>query len=130
MLSFEFIITFCVFIQPPVLGILLFVLGRTAISSKFIFSFFKVYKKKLKGVKFFECAVYPRLLNTFQYDIFILSFCLIFILYDLDLIFFFTEATNITNWTIFEFIFILFNFLMFLLGIWVDYIKNGFNWSH
>jgi hypothetical protein len=97
MLSFEFFVTFVVFIQPPLVGLLLFMLGRTALSSKFIFSFFKTYKKKLKGIKFFECAAYPRLVNTFQYDIFILSFCIVFILYDLDLIFFFTEATNFTS---------------------------------
>lgn len=130
MLSAEFIVAFFMFLQPPVFGFLFFALVRNGIISTHLFSFLKTSRRRLQSVKFFECAAHPRLLNAVQYDIFILSFCVLFILYDVDLIFFFTEAVNYEGWSYFEFTFVMANFLLLVLGLWYDYIKLGFNWSH
>jgi NADH:ubiquinone oxidoreductase subunit 3 (subunit A) len=80
------------FVQPPIFGFIFFALSRSGVAAKFFFSFLRATRVRYKSVKFFECAVYSRLVNSIQYDIFVLSFCILFILYDVDLIFFFTEV--------------------------------------
>jgi NADH:ubiquinone oxidoreductase subunit 3 (subunit A) len=97
MLTAEFLIAFFMFLQPPIFGFLFFSIVRTGLVGSQLFSFLKTSRRRLKSVKFFECAAYPRLLNAMQYDIFVLSFCILFILYDVDLIFFFTEAVCVES---------------------------------
>jgi NADH:ubiquinone oxidoreductase subunit 3 (subunit A) len=130
MLNMEFILAVLMLIQPPIFGFIFFAVARSGVAAKFFFSFLKTTRKRHKSVKFFECAVYARLVNSIQYDIFVLSFCVLFILYDVDLIFFFTEAICIEHWSTFEVVFIFINLLLFIFGLWYDYIRLGFNWSH
>jgi NADH:ubiquinone oxidoreductase subunit 3 (subunit A) len=94
MLNLEFMIAVLMLAQPPFFGFIFFAISRTGITSRYLFSYFKTTRKRFKSVKFFECAVYSRLINSIQYDIFVLSLCILFILYDVDLIFFFPEAVN------------------------------------
>ena len=54
----------------------------------------KTGRIKKKSVRFFECAVYARLIGHLRYDIQILAFCALFIIYDVDLVFFLAEATH------------------------------------
>lgn len=93
MLNVEFVLASVAFIQPPIFGFLFFSLSRSGLASRHLLALLKATRARHKSVKFFECASYARLLNTVQYDVFVLSFCVLFILYDVDLIFFFTEAT-------------------------------------
>jgi len=130
MLDLEFILAVCMFAQPPFFGFIFFILARRGIASRFFFSFLKTTRKRFKSVKFFECAVYSRLVNAIQYDIYVLSFCVLFILYDVDLIFFFAEAISYDQWSISEALFVFCNFFMLAVGLWYDYIRCGFNWSH
>jgi NADH:ubiquinone oxidoreductase subunit 3 (subunit A) len=117
MLDLEFILAVCMFSQPPFFGFLFFIVARAGVTSRFFFSYLKTTRKRFKSVKFFECAVYSRLVNSIQYDINVLSFCILFILYDVDLIFFFTEVTNFENWGLCEGCFVLLNFLLLAVGL-------------
>ncbi len=92
MADLEFFIAVCMLAQPPFFGFIFFSVTRSGVASRFFFSYLKTTRKRFKSVKFFECAVYSRLLNSIQYDIYVLSFCVLFILYDVDLIFFVAEA--------------------------------------
>ena len=123
----EFFIAVCMFAQPPFFGFIFFAVTRSGVASRFFFSFLKTTRKRFKSVKFFECAVYSRLINSVQYDIYVLSFCILFVLYDVDLIFFIGEAVCFEQWAFVEMFFVFFNFLLFLAGLWYDYIRCGFN---
>ena len=118
------------FLQPPIFGFLFFALVRNGITNAHLFAFLKTTRRRTTGVKFFECATHSRLINAAQYDIFIVALCVLFVLYDIDLVFFFTEAVAIDSWSIYEYYFVFVNFSLFILGLWFDYIKLGFNWSH
>ena len=93
MLSLELILAVLLLLQPPIFGFLFFSVARSGLAARFLFSQLKTTRARYKSIKFFECAVYSRLINSIQYDIFVLSFCILFILYDVDLFFFFTEVT-------------------------------------
>jgi NADH:ubiquinone oxidoreductase subunit 3 (subunit A) len=127
MLDLEFLIAITMIAQPPFFGFVLFLLSRRGVVSKFFFSFLKTTRRRFKSVKFFECAVYSRLTSSIQYDVFILSFCVLFILYDVDLLFFFAEAVNFDQWSYIEFFFVTLNFALLVVGLWYDYIRCGFN---
>lgn len=130
MLNSEFILATLLLVQPPVFGFIFFSVTRSGVAAKFFFSFFRVTRSRQKSIKFFECAVYSRLVGAIQYDIYVLSFCVLFILYDVDLIFFVAEAVCAEQWSVAELGFIAINFVLFIFGLWYDYIRLGFNWSH
>lgn len=85
---------FC-FLQPPFVGMLLFSLTRQGLLNRTYLASLRSIRKKAKGARYFECAVYPRLLGQLRYDLQVLSFVLIFILYDVDLLFFFSEVVAV-----------------------------------
>jgi NADH:ubiquinone oxidoreductase subunit 3 (subunit A) len=49
-------------------------------------------RQRLRNVRFFECAAVPRLVGTLRYNIQGLAFCGLFLIYDVDLVFFFAEG--------------------------------------
>lgn len=85
------VLIFCYF-QPPFLGFVLFMIARQGLINKALFSQFRASRKRLKNVRFFECSAYSRLVGGLRYDVQALSFAVVFILYDVDLFFFFTEV--------------------------------------
>lgn len=117
MADLEFFIALCMFMQPPFFGFIFFSVTRSGVASRFFFSYLKTTRRRFKSVKFFECAVYSRLINHIQYDVFVLSFCVLFVLYDVDLIFFFTEVVCLDGWSFVEAAFVFFNFFLLLVGL-------------
>ena len=73
---------------------LLFSITKQGLLLKNIFSQIRFARKKFKGARYFECAVYPRLVGKLTYDIQILSFVLLFIIYDVDLLMFYSEVIS------------------------------------
>ncbi len=130
MLTSEFIILLLSLLQPLFVGLILLLLSKLGLNSRFFFFFIKNIRFKFKSINFFECAVYSRLLNIITYDIFMLSLCILFILYDVDLIFFFTEVLCVDYWVYNELLFIFINLLLLFCGLWYDYLYLGFNWSY
>ena len=52
-------------------------------------------RNQTSAFRFFECAAYSRLGSRLHYNIQTFSICLAFLLYDIDLFFFFAEATHL-----------------------------------
>lgn len=80
------------YLQPPFFGFLLFMLARQGLLNKVLFTHYRASRKRHKNVRFFECAVYARLLGALRYDLQALSFTVVFILYDVDLLFLYSEV--------------------------------------
>lgn len=110
---------FCL-LQPPFIGMLLFSLTKQGLLNKQVFSQVRFMRKKLKGSRYFECATQPRLIGRLTYDIQVLSFILIFIVYDVDLIIFFSEIVAYDIWSSTQcFLFLLYAFFFFA-GLYYD----------
>jgi NADH:ubiquinone oxidoreductase subunit 3 (subunit A) len=129
MLDFDFLISVIVLIQPPVVSFIIFNLTKNFIFINNWFEQLFLSRKKKKSIKFFECSVYSRLINHFQYDIHCIIFCILFILYDVDLLFFFSEALFLDNWSLLDFFLFTIYIIFFLLGFWYDYERYSLYWS-
>ena len=117
------------YIQPPILAYIIFLFTK---NSLFNFSWFEqmsFIRKKRKSIKFFECSVYSRLINYYQYDIHCFIFCILFILYDVDLIFFFSEAAFLDSWSFLDFFIFVVYVFFFLIGFWYDYERYSLYWN-
>ena len=56
-------------------------------------------RRRLKSTRFFECAAYARLVGWLRYGTQGLALCAVFLIYDVDLVFFFAEVTTFDQWT-------------------------------
>lgn len=90
--TLEIIVLLFCYLQPSFIGLLLFNVSKFGLLNKTLYTSLRSARKKLTSVKFFECAVYSRLIGHVRYDIQILAFAILFIIYDADLIFFLSEA--------------------------------------
>lgn len=129
MFDLDFVIMLICYIQPPVLSYIIFVFTKNSVFSYSWFEQLSFIKKKKKSIKFFECSAYSRLINYYQYDIHCFIFCILFILYDVDLIFFFSESVFIESWSIFDALVFLMYLFFFFMGFWYDYERYSFYWS-
>jgi NADH:ubiquinone oxidoreductase subunit 3 (subunit A) len=64
---------------------------RQGLSTTPYFSWLTGARRHRKNARFFECAARPRLLGFFTYEVPLLAFCALFVLYDADLLFFLPE---------------------------------------
>jgi hypothetical protein len=93
MLTSDLSLLVLVYAQPPVLGLLLvFAFWSRLTDTAWLAQYFGV-RRRLKSTRFFECAAYSRLVGWLRYGTQGLALCAVFLIYDVDLIFFFTEAT-------------------------------------
>lgn len=129
MMDFDFSLMLIFYVQPPVLAYVIFLLTRNFIFNFSWFENLSFIKKKRKSIKFFECSVYSRLINYYQYDIHCLIFCVLFILYDVDLIFFFSEVIFLDNWSLFNFFIFFIYILFFVIGFWYDFERYSLYWN-
>jgi hypothetical protein len=84
-----------VYAQPPLLGLLLATTLRPGLLSSAWLSRYLGVRQRTRSTRFFECAAYARLTGWLRYGTQSLGFCALFLLYDLDLIFFFAEMTAV-----------------------------------
>jgi NADH:ubiquinone oxidoreductase subunit 3 (subunit A) len=85
---------FFLYLQPPVLGLVLVLAVRRGLEVAPLFSWITGARRHRKGARFFECAARPRLVGFFSYEVPLLAFCALFILYDADLLFFLPEVVG------------------------------------
>ena len=124
-----FIICIC-YLQPVIISYFIFNMTKNSV---FLYSWFEqitFIKKKKKSVKFFECASYSRRFSVFQFDIHYIIFCVIFIVYDVDLVFFISESFFLVFWSYQDLFFFSIWFFFFVMGLWYDYEKYSFHWSY
>lgn len=129
MFLFDTIIIFLSMIQPILIGHLaLFGLMKvtnfgnlntnlSGIRSKFLVS--RVY----------ECATYSKLSSLFTYSLNTLSVLLVFLIYDIDLIFFFSEISLILTFGFAEILVILILIILFVFAICFDNKGDMFSWK-
>jgi NADH:ubiquinone oxidoreductase subunit 3 (subunit A) len=96
-LSYETVLTVIVYVQPVIVGLALFLVYRKRLASRSLFSQQRGVRRHLKSIRFFECASFSRLIGQLHYDLPILALSVLFLLYDIDLVFFFAEAANWSN---------------------------------
>lgn len=104
MLTAEGALLILLYLQPPFVGLLLFVLGYRRLILSTNFSVIGLLRQRRPGVRAFECAVAGRLgvsssggqgglEGPYQ------AFIALFLLYDLDFLFFLSEATFYHHWS-------------------------------
>lgn len=120
---------FC-YLQPPFIGLLLFSLTRQGLLNRTYLTSLRFIRKKAKGARYFECAVYPRLVGRLKYDLQVLSFVLIFVLYDVDLVFFYSEILTFDTWAPSQALLFAVYAVFFVGGLAYDIIRQGLNWAY
>jgi NADH:ubiquinone oxidoreductase subunit 3 (subunit A) len=99
MLGQELVVLALILCQPPIIGYALYLIARPTLQARPLLLQLRGVRRRLKSVRFFECAAYSRLNGKLQYDVHALSLCALFILYDIDLLFFFLDATTYSFWS-------------------------------
>ena len=92
------------------------------------FKFFSNIRNKQLTTKFYECSTYSKLSGNFSYNIYSISTCVIFIVYDVDVVFFVPEITNISLYSLPNFLVLLLLVVLFIFGLVSDYKVLTFNW--
>ncbi len=77
-------------------------------------------RQRLRSTRFFECAAYSRLVGWLRYGTQGLALCAVFLIYDLDLIFFFAEMSTYDHWTWGQLALCVVYFLFFACGLVYD----------
>lgn len=89
------------------------------------FGFFKTNRKD-----FYECGFKPINQKSIKIPIQFLLICIFFLIYDIELLFFFPFLSGISYIAIFDFfIFFLFIFF-FIISLFIDYNKHAIMWQY
>ena len=74
---------------------------------------------------FYECGFRPQTQKPIRLPIQFLLICVFFLLYDIELVFLFPYVSGVTFSGFYDFILLLFFFLLFLLSLIVDYERHA-----
>jgi NADH:ubiquinone oxidoreductase subunit 3 (subunit A) len=125
-MTHDFLFACTLYIQPPIIGLaLVSLLRRGLVLSSAWVNLLKLRQHR-KGFRFFECAVRPRLQQNFRYELPLLTFCGLFVLYDADLFFFLPEVIVGEAWTSAQLLVVGVCVGGFLGGLWYDMTRCGF----
>lgn len=127
--SLEFFLLIASVMQLVVLLSLLYFKMPSAFANFSWLKRLKTQKNSRRGGKFYECSVRPRLLTKVQYNLPILGFCILFIIYDVDLIFFMPMVTSTALWSSTNLSFFGLVLALFGLALWLDLKKFGALWD-
>lgn len=128
MFYFDLLIIILSCIQPLVIGFLVLLSFKNYFYNIYFYRFYNSHRSKSITTKLYECSTYSKLTNKFSYNIYTMSCCLLFLIYDVDLIFFFSESTNIINNSYYDCIILLLLIILFIVGLMFDYKLITFNW--
>lgn len=129
MLGLDFALVALLYAQPPFLFLLLVTcLSRRALA--WVASGQqRGLRKRLLGVRFFECATRGRLHGSFRYDTSALALFVLFIVYDVDFFFLFSETTAVDVWSVEQLALLGACFLLFAGGLLYDIRQSGALWG-
>lgn len=89
-----------IFLQPIFLAAALYNLCWVRFSTYIVATYRNVSTRlRLRGVRFFECASYPRRQEGLRYQSQVTPLMAVFLIYDLDLIFFFADVLVFEFWS-------------------------------
>ena len=124
-----------VYLQPPVLGMLLFVAAYRRLMATSALTGLGLVRQRRPGVRAFECAVAGRIgvggagsLGGMEgpYQ----AFIALFLLYDLDFLFFLSEVTLFHHWSAAQAWLALLYGALFVLGAWLDNNVYSPTWAY
>lgn len=103
--------------QPIIIGLLAFMgLGRQVSSSDLAQSLSSMHQK-LGNYRFYECATYSRLGSLVRYQISFFSVLIAYVVYDVDLVFFVSEAIMLSSYGIVGYCLLAFFILCMVIGL-------------
>lgn len=82
------------YLQPVVLGLLLWLSLWTTLAPTVYLSGASFMRRRFASTRFFECAAYSRLVGWLRYGSQAIGLTALFLLYDVDLVFFLSETLN------------------------------------
>jgi NADH:ubiquinone oxidoreductase subunit 3 (subunit A) len=98
------------------------------------FSFRDLLKRfgflKISRRDFYECGFRPQTQKPIRLPIQFLLICVFFLLYDIELVFLFPYVSGIIFSGFYDFILLVFFFLLFLLSLIVDYERHALYWQY
>lgn len=127
MLKLDFFFLLIFLIQPVIIIIIIYmsIFKINNSSNSYIYNI----RKKNNNLNYFECSSYSKNKFIISYDIFIICLATLFIIYDVDLIFFLTQTLNIQKISLFEFYIISMHICIMLLGLYFEYVLYNYIWN-
>jgi NADH:ubiquinone oxidoreductase subunit 3 (subunit A) len=77
-------------------------------------------RSRISGFRFYECATYSRLTGMLAYGSQVFSILIAYLIYDVDLLFFFAEAMFLADYGVTEFCVLSTFMALFVLGVSFD----------
>lgn len=105
-------------------------MARQGLFPKALYTTLRAARRRFKNVRFFECGAYARLIGSLRYDVQALSFVVVFVLYDVDLFFFFSEVLMNEWWGPQQLILAGTYLALFVAGLWYDISRQGLTWAY
>lgn len=135
MLTMEGAITVLVYLQPPVIGIVFFCVAWRRLTSSQVYSVLGLIRQRRPAVRAFECAVPSRLGQGGAgaqngVELSCQAFLALFLLYDLDYLFFLSEAVHYYHWSGAQAGLGLLYTGLFVLGAWLDNNVYSPTWAY
>jgi NADH:ubiquinone oxidoreductase subunit 3 (subunit A) len=112
-------------VQPIIIGnIVVFGLGKVYNKSDVLSSIGGVKVKSLNS-RIYECGSYTKSNNLLHYSLNTIELLLSYLIYDVDLIFFFSEVTILLTMSTTSLLVLLLFLLLFVVGVFFDYKKSS-----
>lgn len=129
MFSYDIIIMIFSCTQPILIGFLTIIgFGRLSAFDKYFLLNNDLQNKSLY-VRIYECSTISKLNNLFNVDINVFILVISYLIYDVDLIFFFSETVFIFTLSWFELFFLSILILLLIIGLFFDFNKNSTSWK-
>lgn len=123
--TFEFFFIFLSNFQFLYLIYLLFLsIKRVSFLDNF-FNLFFISNKNNTNTRLYECATVSRKNNLFTYSVNFLSLIISYLVYDVDLLFFFSEVTIVSSLSLDEFLYFFLFIYFFIIGLFFDLKKEN-----
>lgn len=120
MFNFDLFIIILSCTQPFLIGFIVIFSFNSFFYNTFFYTIYNNLRSKTINFKLYECSTNSRLNSKFIYKIFNLSTCVVFIVYDVDLLFFLAEMTNIFTYDIVMMFVFFFLILLLIIGLYID----------
>jgi hypothetical protein len=98
MLAVDCLLLLFVLAQPHLLTTVAMVVGRLRALALVWAEWVVLLRSRSRGIRFFECSAITRQLGLLRYSNVSTGLCVLFVLYDLDLLFFFAEMVAMIVW--------------------------------
>lgn len=85
---------------------------------------------RTSGRDFYECGYRPQTQKPIRLSVQFLLICVFFLMYDVELVFLFPYVSGVMFVGLYDFILLLFFFMLFMLSLIVDYERHALYWQY